>query len=126
MNSKKILLWVLQIIPAYIFLQAAWMKFTAASGVVSAFTILGMEPGGRILIGVLELVAAVLLLIPAFAASGALLGFGIMLGAVIAHATRLGMAQSGFALSLICIALICTGMVIYLRRKQLPLLGETM
>ena len=61
---KKYLLIALRIITAIILIQTLRFKFTAHPDSVYIFTTVGMEPFGRIGIGVLELIAAVLLLIP--------------------------------------------------------------
>jgi hypothetical protein len=60
----KILSWILRIVAAAILAQTLFFKFTAHPDSVAIFTAIGMEPEGRILIGVLELIAAVLLLVP--------------------------------------------------------------
>jgi hypothetical protein len=54
-----------------------------------------MEPWGRIGIGVLELIASVLILYPRTTGYGALLGLGLMAGAIFFHLTRLGIKFDG-------------------------------
>jgi uncharacterized membrane protein YphA (DoxX/SURF4 family) len=49
-----------------------------------------MEPWGRIATGILELIAGILLLIPATTVFGALLAIGLMAGAIFFHITKLG------------------------------------
>jgi uncharacterized membrane protein YphA (DoxX/SURF4 family) len=49
-----------------------------------------MEPWGRIGTGVMELIAAILILIPRTTAFGALLAIGLMSGALFFHFTTLG------------------------------------
>lgn len=87
---KKIVLWALRLIAAVIMLQTLYFKFSGAEESVYIFSILGMEPWGRIGIGVMELLASVLLLVPATTAFGALLGAGLMSGAIFFHITTLG------------------------------------
>ena len=67
MQTKKSswFLWVLRIIAAVILLQTLFFKFSGAEESVYIFSKLGVEPWGRILSGVIELIAAILLLIPA-------------------------------------------------------------
>ena len=85
-----IAVWVLRIIAAIIMLQTLFFKFTASDESVYIFSQLGMEPWGRIASGVLELVASILILIPRTTFFGAVLAIGLMLGAIGAHLTKLG------------------------------------
>lgn len=87
--------WVLRAIAAVIMLQTLLFKFTAAPESVYIFTTLGMEPWGRIGIGIGELIASILILIPATTAVGALLGVGLMSGALFFHLTKLGIVVQG-------------------------------
>lgn len=82
--------WLLRLVAAGIMVQTLFFKFTAAPESVYIFSTVGMEPWGRILVGVLELIASVLILIPRTTAYGALVGIGVMTGAVFMHLTRLG------------------------------------
>ncbi len=92
MFSKRIILffWILRILAAIILLQTLFFKFSAAEESVYIFSTLGIEPWGRIGSGVIELIASILLLIPRTTAIGAVLGVGVMSGALFFHLTRLG------------------------------------
>ena len=119
--------WVLQLLIAGILLQTLFFKFTGAEESVYIFTKLGMEPWGRIGSGIVELVAALFLLVPATAPYGAILTMGVMAGAVMSHLTVLGIEVKGdggllFALALI--ALVGSAVVLLIRRAQIPLLGR--
>ena len=70
-----------------------FFKFSGARESVYIFSTLGLEPWGRIGTGVVELIAAVLLLIPSTAAFGAILSLGVISGAIASHLTRLGIAR---------------------------------
>ena len=70
---KNIIVWALQIICAIILLLAFYFKFAAHPDLVQQFTELGMEPKGRIIIGVCELIAGILLVIPGATGYGAIL-----------------------------------------------------
>ena len=61
--NKNILL-VIRIIVTIILIQTLRFKFTAHPDSVYIFEILGLEPFGRIGIGILQLIAGILLLIP--------------------------------------------------------------
>jgi uncharacterized membrane protein YphA (DoxX/SURF4 family) len=95
MNIRNLLLWVLRIVPAVILLQTLFFKFTAHPQSVKLFTAIGMEPWGRIGTGVAELIAAILLLVPRFTVLGALLGLGLMSGALYFHFTGIGIKFDG-------------------------------
>ena len=81
------LLWLAKLGAAGILGFAAYEKLTNAPHEVKLFAELDWEPFGRYLIGGIEIVAAILIIIPQSAIFGAFLGLGIMLGAVIGHLT---------------------------------------
>ena len=87
---KKILPWIARLVAAVILLQTLFFKFTGDEESKFIFSRLGVEPWGRITSGILELVAAILILIPRTTAYGALLGLGIMGGAILSHIAVLG------------------------------------
>src|ERR1700712_4312055 len=95
MNFRLVLLWILRLIPAVILVQTLFFKFTAHPQSVRLFTMIGMEPVGRIGSGIFELIAAVLLLIPLFTGFGAVLGLAVMSGALYFHLTKLGVYFDG-------------------------------
>ena len=82
--------WVLRIIAALIMLQTLYFKFSGAEESVYIFSQLGMEPWGRIGAGVLELIASILILYPRTTFFGSALAAGLMIGAIVAHITKLG------------------------------------
>jgi len=89
-DTKNIALWVLRILAAVIMLQTLFYKFSGAAESIYIFSKLGIEPWGRIGTGIGELIASVLLLIPATTVLGAILGLGLMSGAIFFHLTKLG------------------------------------
>lgn len=89
-NQKVIISWILRIAAALIMAQSLFFKFSGASESVYIFSTLGMEPWGRIGTGLIEMIASVLLLIPATAWLGAIAGLGTMSGAIFFHLTVLG------------------------------------
>ena len=95
MNKTNIILWIFRILAALIMVQTLYFKFTAQPESVHLFTTLGMEPWGRIGIGTLELIASVLILLPRTTPYGALLGMGLMAGAIFFHLTKLGIKWDG-------------------------------
>lgn len=95
MNFTTIFSWVLRLLAALIMLQTLFFKFSASEESVYIFSTIGIEPWGRIATGVMELVASILLLYPRTTVFGALLGAGIMGGAIISHLAILGVAVKG-------------------------------
>jgi putative oxidoreductase len=83
-------LWFLQAASAAIFVMAGVPKLTGAESMVHAFAAVGLGQWFRYFTGVLEIVGAVALLVPAFAGVGALWLTAVMVGAVIAHLAVLG------------------------------------
>ena len=76
---------VLRIVLALWLLMAAGMKLAGVERMVQLFDAIGVGQWFRIITGVSELVTGVLLLFPATIGIGALLAFGIMVGATIAN-----------------------------------------
>ena len=95
MNITNVIYWVTRIIAALIMVQTLYFKFSASPESVYIFTTVGMEPWGRIGIGIMELIAAGLLLVTATAWLGAGLGLGLMAGAIGMHFTLLGIEVQG-------------------------------
>ena len=95
MKPATIALWVLRLLAAVILLQTLYFKFSASEESVFIFSTIGMEPWGRIGTGLMELIAAILILIPRTTAFGALLAIGLMSGALFFHLTKLGIVVIG-------------------------------
>ena len=115
---KKHFILALRLVSAVILLQTLFFKFTAAPESVYIFTTLHAEPFGRIFSGVAELVAAILLLVPATQILGALMAAGIMVGAVASHIFVLGLViqdDGGLLFSLALIVLVSSGLVALLQ-----------
>src|SRR2546426_572617 len=122
-----VLSWLLRIAAAIILLQTLFFKFTAAPESVYIFTKVGAEPWGRIGSGVIELVAAILILTPRFTWLGSLLAMGVMAGAVLSHLTILGIEVQGdkgllFALALI--VFVSSTINLLLHRSEIPVVGK--
>ena len=122
-----VLSWVLRITAAIILLQTLFFKFTAAPESVYIFTKVGAEPWGRIGSGVVELIAAILILTPRFTWLGSLLAMGVMAGAILSHLTVLGIEVQGdkgllFALALI--VFVCSTANLLLHRSEIPVIGR--
>ena len=118
---------MLQALAAAILLQTLFFKFTGAEESVYIFSTLGVEPAGRIGSGVVELIAAVLLLVPSTVAGGALLALGVMAGAIVSHLTLLGIEvkdDGGLLFGLAVAVFVSSAIVLFLRRAEIPVLGR--
>lgn len=133
--------WACQIVAAIILLQTLFFKFTAAPESVYIFTKLGtfvhtyipfasisaVEVSGRIGSGIMELVAAVLLLTPRFVWAGAILAMAATGGAMLSHLTFLGIevqGDKGLLFALAIIVFITSAIALYLHRGQIPAFGK--
>ena len=119
--------WLLRLTAAVILLQTLFFKFTAAPESVYIFTKVGAEPWGRIGSGVVELIAAALLLTPRFNWLGSLMALGVMAGAIASHLTVLGIEVQGdkgllFTLALIVFIASATNLAIH--RAEIPIIGR--
>jgi hypothetical protein len=118
--------WALQLIVAAILLQTLFFKFTGAAESVYIFSTLGAEPWGRIGSGVVELIAALLLLYPATTTIGAMLALGVIAGAIVSHLTVLGIEVQGDGGLLFFLALavfVSSAAILVLRRGDIPVVG---
>lgn len=126
--------WALQLAIAAILLQTLFFKFTGAEESVYIFStvgrfvgITGMEPWGRVGTGCVELAAALLLIVPGTASVGAALTMAVMAGALASHVFILGLdvrGDGGLLFGLAVTAFVASGVVLALRRADLPVVGR--
>jgi uncharacterized membrane protein YphA (DoxX/SURF4 family) len=127
MQLKNVILWILRLLAAVIMLQTLYFKFTAHPQSVALFTKLGMEPWGRIGTGVFELIASILILVPKTTLYGAILGLGLMSGALFFHLTKLGIVFDGDAVLFVYALIVficCALLIIFYKDKLLSLVGK--
>jgi hypothetical protein len=113
---------LLRILAAAILLQTLFFKFTGAEESIFIFETLGAEPFGRWASGVIELIAAALLLIPATQAIGAFLSMGVMAGAILGHIVFLGIevkGDGGLLFALAVTVFVAAAIIAYVRRSDL-------
>ncbi len=125
--KKQHILLALRIIVAVILIQTLRFKFTAHPDSVYIFETIGLEPFGRIGIGVLELIAGLLLLFRKTAWAGALLTVGLMAGAIMMHLTQLGIEvrNDGGVLFYTALATFVMSFILLVNfRKELPIIGS--
>lgn len=82
--------WILKLVAALILLQTLYFKFSGVEESVFIFTQMHMEPWGRFVTGIAELVVALLILYKPTTTVGAILAIGIMSGAILSHLFVLG------------------------------------
>ena len=133
--------WACRIVAATILLQTLFFKFTAAPESVYIFTKVGafihsyvpslpigtVEVSGRIGSGIMELVAAALLLTPLFVWAGAFLAMAATGGAIASHLIFLGIevqGDKGLLFFLAIAVFVTSALALFLHRMQMPVLGK--
>jgi hypothetical protein len=96
------------------FLFAGSLKLTGAEPMVQAFDAIGVGQWFRYVTGGIEVVAALLLLVPRLALFGALLLVPTMIGAVLTHLFIVGGSAAVPA-----VLLVATSAIAWLRRPQI-------
>ena len=131
MNSftkiQKIVSWIVRLAAAVILAQTLFFKFTGAPESVYIFTKIGMEPWGRYGSGVVELIAAILLLSSRHCWLGAVLALGMMGGAIMSHLTKLGIVvqnDGGLLFGLAVTVAVCSLVTLFLHRHQIPFVSK--
>jgi putative oxidoreductase len=121
--------WICRIAVAIILLQTLFFKFTGAEESKYIFTTLlgpDIEAIGRIGSGIVELIAAILLVFPRTAWLGAFVALGTISGAIISHLTMLGIVvkdDGGLLFALAVTVFILSAVVLLIHRRELPVLG---
>jgi len=122
-------------------LQTLFFKFTAAPESIYIFTKLGIfvhgyfppapvgavEIWARIGSGIMELIAAVLLLTPRFVWAGTVLAMAATAGAIASHLTFLGIevqGDKGLLFFLAIAVFVTSAIALFLHRTQIPVLGK--
>ncbi|MFI0431328.1 DoxX family protein [Mariniflexile sp. HMF6888] len=120
---KKYIQLALRMTVAIILIQTLRFKFTAHPDSVYIFEKVGLEPYGRIVIGILELIAGILLLIPKTIWVGAMVTLGVISGAILMHLTILGIEinkDGGILFYTAVLTFILSVIILYLYRKDIP------
>ncbi len=116
----------LKIIVAIILIRTLRYKFLAHPESVYIFEQAGIEPWGRIGIGVLELIASILLFIPTTSWVGAALTLGLMSGAILLHLTKIGVEVKGDKKALFytaIVTLILSFIILFSEKGNIPFLN---
>lgn len=129
-NTALTISWICRVVVALILFQTLFFKFTGAEESKYIFTtVMGAEYEaiGRIGSGIVELIAAILMLIPSTASIGAVLALGTITGAIFSHLTKLGIVvkdDGGLLFILAVIVFLLSGVTLLLHRKDLPVVGS--
>ena len=113
---------VFRIIVATLLIQTLRFKFTAHPDSVYIFSKIGLEPIGRIGIGILELISAILILLPKTSWLGAILSLGIISGAILMHLTILGIEvnnDNGLLFFMAVLIFILSPLITWYERKKI-------
>jgi hypothetical protein len=116
---------ILEFLAAIIMLQTLFFKFTAHPDSVFIFSQLGLEPMGRIGIGIGELIASLLIFIPRTTWFGSLMGLGLMSGAIGAHLLKLGIEVNedhGTLFLMAASVFVCCAILLWMTRREIPYL----
>ena len=123
---KNYIFIALRVLVSVILLQTLFYKFSAHQDSVFIFTQAGMEPWGRIGIGVLELIASALLFLPRKIWLGAGLASGLMSGAVFMHITMLGIevnSDGGLLFYTAVLTLTLSLIILWNHKNDIPFLN---
>lgn len=121
MKTKNFISWLLRLTVVIILLQTLYFKFTAHPESVHIFSALGVEPWGRIGLGIIELITAILILTPKTKIIGMINSLGIILGAVFSHLLVLGVTvgnDGGGLFTLAIIVLIASTLFLILHKTE--------
>jgi putative oxidoreductase len=138
---RTALSWGCRLIAAVILSQTLYFKFTAAPESVYIFTKLGVflnhfvpampvqtiQVYARIGSGIMELIAAILILVPRTVWAGAVLAMAATGGAIFSHLTFLGlvvMDDGGLLFALALIVFATSAVSLCLHRWQIPVFGR--
>ena len=114
-----------------IFIQTLYFKFTGHEESKYIFTtLMGAENEaiGRVGSGIAELITAILILYPRTVVFGTLASLGLISGAIISHLTVLGIVvnnDSGFLFILAFTIFVLAWVVLYVHRRELPVVGNS-
>jgi putative oxidoreductase len=112
-KALNIALWTLQVLMALVFVGAGSGKLLGSPDMIALFDAVGIGRWFRYVTGSLEVLGALLLIVPGKTAFGAVLLACVMAGAVVAHLTVLATAATA---PLILFAL--TALIAWGRRSQ--------
>ena len=126
MKKEKIMFFI-RLAIALILIQTLRFKLLGHPDSIYIFTKVGLEPYGRIGIGIIELVAGILILIKRFIWLGSGITLGVISGAVFMHLTTLGIdikGDGGILFYTAILTLILSIIVLWVYRKTIPIINK--
>ena len=111
-SATRVAIWTLQILSAAMFLFSGTLKLTGAPMMIQLFDAVGLGQWFRYFTGALEVISAVLLLVPSLAWLGALAMAGTMVGAILTHLFIVGGSPA------VPIALLATTTIAWARSRD--------
>lgn len=87
---RNVLLWILQVSAGGMFLMSGLMKLTGAEEMVALFDAIGIGQWFRYATGAVQIVGAILLLVPSLSGVGAVVLAAVMVGAILTHLFVIG------------------------------------
>lgn len=116
-----------RLVVAGILVQTLFFKFSGAEESVYIFSTLGIEPYGRIGSGIMELIAAIMLLISGTIGLGAVLALGVIFGAIVSHLSILGievMGDGGTLFYLALLVFIGSLWLVFKHKSEIPIIKK--
>ncbi len=115
------LIFILRLVVAIIYLQTLYFKLSGAEESKYIFSMLKVEPFGRILTGVIELIVSILILLPKTYLIGSFISLGVISGAIFAHLFILGIEvqnDSGLLFILAVIIFVFSLLILIIQKKE--------
>ncbi|MFK7789509.1 MAG: DoxX family protein [Phycisphaeraceae bacterium] len=121
MKAQQLTSWIGSVGVAALFGFTGIFKLTGNPDAQATFEQIG-GPAMMVFTGVVELVIAVLILLPKTRAIGSISAMGVMAGAIASHLT--GMVPNDDMLPLAVILFAASAVVAFLHRAELPMVGK--
>jgi len=118
---KKLFPLLLRFVVAIILIYSVHCKLTAHPNSVYIFTKVGLEPYGRISIGIIELISGILLFIPKTTWISATLLLGIIGSAIMIHLTILGIEinnDGGMLFMIAIVTFVLSSIILWTKRRE--------
>lgn len=127
MNYSILINRIIKIIVAIILIQTLYFKFTASSESVFIFAKMGAEPFGRIISGIVELLASILLFVNKTKFFAAFTAISTMFVSILSHIFIIGIEvknDSGTLFSLACVTFLLSLFLAFRYRKYINFLSK--
>jgi putative oxidoreductase len=121
---EKYIFQIVRVGTAIILFQTLFFKFSGAEESVMIFSTLGIEPWGRYVTGIIELIASIFLMVPRLTWLGAAITFLAMIGAILSHVLFLGIVvqnDSGLLFGLALSVIFSSSYLLYHERKMIKI-----